>query len=125
MREESRNFSFNAKQLEAIRLMGTLGMPKNISRSMVFLSKVGESTSRDIEKSLKMKQSEVSIVLKAMRERGWVASRSIRKQAKGRPTQIHKLKFPLRRIVKTIEKEKMGEIADIKRRIAKLKSLAK
>lgn len=125
MRKESADIAFNAKEREIIGLMKSLGTTKNISKVLVFLSKVGETTSRTIESSVSLKQSEVSIILKGLRDKGWVSSRSIRKKVKGRPTQVHKLRFSLKRIVKDLEREKLGEMEDIKKRIARLKSLSK
>jgi predicted transcriptional regulator len=125
MRGEFRNFTFSAKELEIIRLMMSLGMPKNNSKVIVYLSKVGESTSLNIEDSIELKQSEVSIILKSLRDKGWLTSKSIKKPSKGRPTQYHRLRYPLKRVVKDIEGEKNAEMDELKRKITRLRTLAK
>ena len=125
MRKDPTGFVFNAKECEIIDLMKALGTAKNFSKVVVFLSKTGEATSRSIEDSVKLKQSEVSVILKELRDRGWVTSRSMKKGGKGRPTQIHKLRVSLKRIVKDVEEKKMVERQDIKKKIARLRSLAK
>jgi predicted transcriptional regulator len=125
MREENKNYTFSAKELEIIRLMVSLGMPKNNTRVIVYLSKVGEATSKHVENAINMKQSEVSIILKWLNEKGWLSSKSVKKPSKGRPTQYHKLKCPLKNMVKDIEGEKVQEIDEMKKKIARLKSLAK
>jgi predicted transcriptional regulator len=125
MREGGTGSSFTAKEREMVELMKRLGTPKNISRIVVFLSKAGETNSRKIETALQLKQSEVSVIIKRLRERGWVSSRSIKKPAKGRPIQMHRLKFSLGRIAKDIETEKNKEIDGIKNKITRLKRLAK
>jgi predicted transcriptional regulator len=125
MREGGTGSSFTAKEREMVELMKRLGTPKNISRVVVFLSKAGETNSRKIEAALQLKQSEVSVIIKRLRERGWVSSRSIKKPSKGRPIQMHKLKFSLGRIAKDIETEKNKEIDGVKTKITRLKRLAK
>ena len=125
MREGSKRLTFKAKEREIVELMKTLGVPKHLSRVVVFLSKTGEATSRNTEDALQLKQSEVSVIIKRLRERGWVSSRRIKKPAKGRPLQMHRLKISLGRIIKDIEAEKNAEYGGIKNKIARLKRLAK
>lgn len=125
MREENKNFAFSAKELEIIRLMMSLGTPKNNSKVIVYLSKTGNATSKNIEDAINMKQSEVSIILKWLNEKGWLSSRSVKKPSKGRPTQFHKLRHSLKKVVKDVEGEKVQEMDEIKKKITRLKSLAK
>ena len=125
MREKTNDFTFSSKDREIINLMVSLGMPKNMSKMTVFLARVGEASSRDIENSIDMKQSEVSIATKRLRENDWVKSRSIRKPSKGRPTQMYKLRYSMRRILKDIEAAKLAEMEATKKQISQLKRLAK
>lgn len=125
MREKPRSFTYSAKDREIIDLMNSLGMARNLSKILVFLSKVGEASSHDIEESIDIRQSEVSIVTKRLRNNGWVTSRSLKTPNKGRPTQIYKLRYSMRRILKDIETAKLTEMEAIKKQIAHLKRLAK
>ncbi len=125
MREETANFTFSARDREILELMDSLGMNKNISKVLLFLSRNGESSSRKIEGAVDLRQSEVSIVTTEMKNKGWMSFRSIKRKGKGRPTNLFKLRQSLPRIIKKIEAEKMIEIEDMKKRIVYLKRLAK
>jgi predicted transcriptional regulator len=125
MREKSSSFTYSAKDREVIDLMNSLGMARNLSKILVFLSKVGEASSHDIEESINIRQSEVSIVTKRLRNNGWVTSRSLNKPSKGRPIQIYKLRYSMRRILKDIEAAKLTDMEATKKQIAHLKRLAK
>lgn len=125
MQEENKVIAFSAKEQEIVNLMVTLGVQKNKAEILVFISKMGEATSRNIEDTVDIKQSEVSIILRELRDKGWLSSRSVKKPGKGRPVLHHRLKFPLIRVAKEVEDEKKKEIEEIKRKIARLKGLAK
>lgn len=125
MREGYAGYSFNTKEREIMDLMISLGVSKNVSKVTMFLSKSGEAQSKNIEGAVDLRQSEVSIVIKRLRDKGWVLSKSIRKPGKGRPTQLYKLRYSLRRIIKEIETAKLNEIDSIKKEIGQLKRLAK
>ncbi|UCG70491.1 MAG: ArsR family transcriptional regulator [Thermoplasmata archaeon] len=125
MRERLRTFNFNAKDREFINLMMSLGQTRNVSNIVILLSKAGEASSSDIEDFIDLRQSEVSIATKSLRDKGWVKTRIIKQNGKGRPTQMYKLRFSLRRIVKDVEAEKNTEMEEVKKKIAHLKRLAK
>jgi len=125
MRERQSNAVFDSKEREIVRLMRDLGTSKNVAKAVVFLNKTGEATSRTIETAILLKQSEVSVAIKTMKDRGWIATKSIKKGGKGRPTQMYRLNLPLRRIVKDIETDKGIEMEETKKKITQLKRLAK
>jgi predicted transcriptional regulator len=125
MREGYSGYSFNTKEREIMDLMISLGVSRNVSKVTMFLSKSGEARSKNIENAVDLRQSEVSIVIKRLKDKGWVLSKSIRKPGKGRPTQLYKLRYSLRRIIKEIESDKLREIDSIKKEIGQLKRLAK
>ena len=125
MRVKSSGYTFNAKDREILDLMMSLGMAKNISKTVVFLSKTAEASSSDLEGSINLRQSEVSISIKWLRNKGWVTSRTIRKPGKGRPANMYKLRYSLGRIAREIGTAKIKEMEEIKKKIAHLKRLAK
>jgi predicted transcriptional regulator len=125
MRERLRTFNFNAKDREIMGLMGSLGVTRNVSNIVILLSKIGEASSRDIENIIDLRQSEVSLATQSLRDRGWVKTRTIKQTGKGRPTQLYKLRYSLRRIIKDVEAEKIAEWEEVRKRITYLKRLAK
>ena len=125
MREGFTGFNFNAKDREIMDLMVSLGISKNASKVLVYMAKNGESSSRNIETAVDLRQSEVSIVIKWLRNNGWISTKSIRRPGKGRPTQIYRMRYSMKRIVKEIEANKLKEIDEMKREINQLKRLAK
>jgi predicted transcriptional regulator len=125
MREGHAGFTFNAKDREIIDHMISLGISRNTSKVVLFMTRTGETSSRFIENAVDLRQSEVSIVVKWLRNNGWITTKSIRKPGKGRPTQLYKMRFSMRRIIREIEANKLREIEDLKKEIAQLKRLAK
>ena len=125
MREDISDFAFSARDREIMTLMSSLGINKNISKVMLYLSKNGEASSRAIENAVDLRQSEVSIVTSSLRRKGWLISRNLKKPGKGRPTSLFKLRYPLPKVIKDIETEKQLEMEEMRKMIAYLKRLAK
>ncbi len=125
MREDISNFAFSARDREIMDLMSSLGINKNSSKVVLFLSKNGEASSRAIESAVDLRQSEVSIVTSSLRRKGWLISRNLKKPGKGRPTNLFKLRYPLPKVIKDIEGEKQEEMEEMRKLIAHLKRLAK
>ena len=125
MRDRQIDIVFDSKEREIVWLMRDLGTSKNVAKAVIFLSKTGEATSQAIETAILLKQSEVSVAINSMRDKGWIAAKSIKKGGKGRPTQMYSLNLSLRRIVKDIEADKGIEMEEMKKKIAQLKRLAK
>src|SRR3989304_5149028 len=61
------------------------GIPKNIAKTLVFLSKREETTSVEIEKATGLRQPEGSIAMQELRRRRGVEKRGIQKEGEGRP----------------------------------------
>ena len=70
MRDRQIDTVFDSKERQIVRLMRDLGTSKNVAKAVIFLSKTGEATSRAIETAIYLKQSEVSVAIKTMRDRG-------------------------------------------------------
>jgi predicted transcriptional regulator len=125
MREGYSGFTLSAKDREIMELMVSLGVSKNVAKVVLFLTKSGEAPSRHIEDAVDLRQSEVSIVIKRLRDKGWISSKNLKKPGKGRPTQLYKMRFSFRRIVKEIEGDTLKDIEGMKKKVATLKRLAK
>jgi len=102
-------------------LLTRAGMNKNVARAVVYLSKVKEAVSREIEIGANLRQPEVSLAMKELRERGWVKMRKLKRKGKGRPLKCYKLAVDLRDIAKgLIEKRE-----ELKKLEGELKELEK
>jgi len=107
---------------KAVQLFVKLGMPKNMAKTLLYLSQVPESKSADIEHSANIRQPEVSVAMQELRRRGWVKKRDIKKKGKGRPVHIYKTTTNLSEILKYFEQEKLKEVETVKNDISELKT---
>jgi predicted transcriptional regulator len=97
---------FTEKEEEFTNLLTEIGTKRNVARVLVFLAKIPEATSREIERGADLRQPEVSIATWYLMERGWIRSRENKPESKGRPVKIYKLTKPITEILDSIEKEK-------------------
>ncbi|MCS7144634.1 MAG: ArsR family transcriptional regulator [Archaeoglobaceae archaeon] len=101
-------------------LLAEAGLNRNIARVVVFLSKVGEAVSRDIERAANLRQPEVSLAMKELKEWGWVKERELKKKGKGRPLKSYKMTRELRDIALEIIQKKREEIKKIEKDLEEL-----
>ena len=108
MRSEKVRY-FTPRDEELARLLMSVGIKKNVSKVLVYLANSEEATSRNIERGTDLRQPEVSIAMRHLREYNWVDTRESKSESKGRPVKIYKLSCPITEIMDTIEKEKRKE----------------
>ena len=108
---------------KVIEVMYSLGMPKNLAKTIMYISQVDECKATDIEQGADLRQPEVSIAINELMDRGWVSKREEKKKGKGRPVHIYKHNLNLSEIYKTIEKEKLEEFKNIDTDFTELKSI--
>ena len=100
---------FTQREEEFANLLIGLGVKRNVAKVLVYLSRVSEATSREIERGTDLRQPEVSIAMRTMKENKWVDSRESRADSKGRPVKIYQLVRPIGEIMDTIESDKKKE----------------
>lgn len=105
-------------------LLMELGIPRNVSRCLMYLAQVDEAVSADLEKGAGLRQPEVSVAMQWLREREWVTKRDIKKKGKGRPVHCYRLTRSLDDVIGLIEKEKRMEAERDAERIARFRALA-
>ncbi|MCD6572292.1 MAG: ArsR family transcriptional regulator [Thermoplasmata archaeon] len=108
---------------KVVQLFTDLGMPKNLAKTLIYISQVDECRSADVEQGANLRQPEVSVAMQELRKRGWVAKRDLKKKGKGRPVHIYKLTTPLPKILEEFEKEKLREVETIKQDLSQLREL--
>lgn len=111
------------KDERVVGLLAETGLNKNIDKVVVFLSKVGEAISRDIERAANLRQPEVSLAMKDLKEWGWVKERELKKKGKGRPLKSYKLTRDLKDIVQELVERKREEIRKMEKDLEELEKL--
>ena len=108
-----------------IKTLSNLGMSRNVATTMAYLMNVDEASSQEIEISTGLRQPEVCLAIRVMRNQSWVSVRSEKKLRKGRPMKIYSLVVPVDEIISYYEdrifKESQATISTIK----KLKVMSK
>jgi predicted transcriptional regulator len=114
-----------AKDHNLINLLIKAGLTKNVSKTLVCLTKKSETTSVEIEKATGLRQPEVSIAMQDLRIRKWVEKRDIKKEGKGRPVHAYKLSLTMDDVANVLEKDAKAEIAEIERTIRDIRRYLK
>src|SRR5512136_1269811 len=120
----SRETRLSRRDETLVDLLIETGLPKNVAKTLVFLSKRDETTSVEIEKATGLRQPEVSIAMQELRRRKWVDKRDIKKEGKGRPVHAYRLAIPFSAIVDAIAKEERRRIEEIRSAVRRLKRRA-
>jgi predicted transcriptional regulator len=110
---------------EFVEVLKELGNPRNVASMITYLANVEEATSREIEIGSNLRQPEVSIAMRTLRNNSWVEEREIKKDGKGRPMKVYRLTISLPDIIKHFEDEKRRESAKTMESIEKLKELSR
>ena len=116
--------SIDADDDKAVQLFTKLGMPKNLAKTLLYVSQVDECKSAEVERGANLRQPDVSIAMHELRERGWVDMQSFRKKkGKGRPVHIYKTTMPLSQVMEEIKQEKTKEIEAISNNMVELENI--
>ena len=111
------------KDDKAVQLFAELGMPKNLAKTLMYISQVNECRSAEVEQGADLRQPEVSVAMQELRRRGWVAKQDLKGKGKGRPIHVYKPMVQLSEIMKNIEQEKLREFETVENNISELKNI--
>jgi predicted transcriptional regulator len=112
------------KDLEFAETLQKLGIQQNVAAMITYLMNVNGATSRQIEMGTDLRQPEVSIGAKILRYNGWLEESELKREGKGRPMRVYKLKASIDEIIKHLEEKRIKESDHIMQSIQKLKQLA-
>ena len=112
------------KDLEFIDALRSLNVPRNVARLITYLANTNEATSREIEMGTNLRQPEVSIAMRTLRQNNWIDERDVKAEGKGRPMKVYKLSVPIQEIIQHYEVEKNSEAAETMQAIQRLKELS-
>ncbi|UEC43202.1 MAG: hypothetical protein METHAR1v1_1200008 [Methanothrix sp.] len=123
MMKESTVKVLDDKDLEFAETLRSLGVQRNVAILITYLANVEEASSRDIEMGSNLRQPEVSIAMRALRDNDWVSEKEVRRGGKGRPMKVYSLLTPIDEIIRHFEEEKQQESVQTMESIQKLKEL--
>jgi predicted transcriptional regulator len=109
---------------ELVEALEAVGVRRNVATIIVYLKDLDETTTRDIEKGSGLRQPEVSIAMRVLREKGWIAEREVKGGGKGRPMRLYKLTVPIDDLIGYYEEMKRNESSRAMQSIQKLKEIS-
>ena len=120
----------NIKQLdekdeEIADALISLGISRNAALTLAYMQNANSATSLELERSARLRQPEVSIVMRQLKERDWVNEREEKKPGKGRPYKIYTLKVGFNDIIAQLEKQQRNAVEEVQARIKRLKEMGK
>jgi predicted transcriptional regulator len=122
---EKKPSGMSEKEYEIVELLRKLDINRPVALTLACLSSGDEITSREIEKNSSLRQPEVSIAMRYLKDNNWVDIREEKKtEGKGRPVKLYRLITPLEDIVQSIEHRVLLESRSVLNNIEKLKRLA-
>ena len=112
---------FTEEDEEFSNLLTDIGLKRNVAKVLIYLAMTEEATSREIERSTDLRQPEVSIAMRTLKENEWIESRESKAESKGRPVKIYRLSKPITDIMDIIEKNKREEVENQLKLIQKIR----
>ena len=112
------------KDQEFIDALRSLNVPRNVAGLITYLANTNEATSREIETGTNLRQPEVSIAMRTLRQNNWIEEREVKAEGKGRPMKVCKLRVPIQEIIQYYEVKKNNEAAETMQAIQRLKELS-
>lgn len=109
------------KEEELVTLLIQLGMNRVVALVLVFLLNIGKGTSKEIERGTGLRQPEVSIAVRHLKEFGWIDDTEFATVRKGRPIKIIKLVKSKDELVNQIQTDKKNEISKQSARVKQLR----
>jgi predicted transcriptional regulator len=101
-----------------------LGMSRSVARLIAYLANVREASSKEIETGTDLRQPEVSIGMRTLRDNHWVTEREVKALNKGRPMKFYSLNVSLHDIIGHFEEETLKESSRAMESFKKLREIA-
>jgi len=114
---------FDETDEEITDVLNSLGLSRPIAKTLSYLRNLKEATSVDLERVTGLRQPEVSIAMRDLKERNWISEREEKTPGKGRPHKIYSLRTSFKEIIANFEKQKLKEINEIQLKIKRMKEL--
>ena len=96
-------YRLSSQDEKIVKVFTELGMPRNLAKTLMYISQVDECRSAEIEHGADLRQPEVSVAMQQLQKKGWVSRRDLKKKGKGRPVHLYKLTSTIDKIVTTFD----------------------
>jgi predicted transcriptional regulator len=117
--------AMGSNECEMIELFRRINVSRPIALTIACLAKGEEISSQSIEMISGLRQPEVSVAMRYLRENNWIDIREEKKsKGKGRPVKLYRLTVPMDCIVSKIEEKILAESRTVLRNIERLKHIA-
>lgn len=103
----------------------SLGLSRNVAMTLAYLQNTNAATSLDLERAARLRQPEVSIAMRQLKERDWINEREEKKPGKGRPFKIYSVKVGFIDIIGELEKQQRKAIDMTHEKIERLRELGR
>jgi predicted transcriptional regulator len=107
-----------------IESLSKIGINKKEAETLIYIKSRGPCRASDIECNMRLRQPEVSVAVNRLIERKWVKKELEKKEGKGRPVHIYKMKKDFRTVIDEVISLKEEEIDKLKETIDFTKRLA-
>jgi predicted transcriptional regulator len=119
------DFKMGEVEYEMVDLLRRLNINRPVALTLACLSKGEEISSQNIEMVSGLRQPEVSIARRYLRENDWVQMREEKKnQGKGRPIKLYRLTVSMEKIINRIEENVLAESRVVLQNIERLKNIS-
>ncbi len=112
------------RDLEFIEALRNLNVSRKLASLITYLASIPEASSKEIEVGTSLRQPEVSIAMRTLRQNNWVEEHDIKKEGKGRPMKVYKIGVPIDSIIQHYEEESKQESAQAMISIQRLRELS-
>ncbi len=116
---------FDKKEEEIADALISLGMSRNAAMTLAYMQDTNSVTSIELERSTRLRQPEVSIAMKQLKERDWINESEDKKPGKGRPYKIYSLKVGFNEIIAQLETKQKKAVNEERAKIERLMELGK
>ena len=116
---------FDEKDEEIADTLISLGISKNAAMALAYMQNTKSATSIELERSARLRQPEVSIATKQLKDFNWINEREEKKPGKGRPFKVYSLKVDFKDIIAELEKQQKKGFEEARMNIERLKELGK
>ena len=113
------------KEEEIADALISLGMSRNEAMTLAYMQNANSATSIELEQSARLRQPEVSMVMKQLKKRDWINEREEKKPGKGRPYKIYSFKVDFNDIIAQLENHQRKAVDEAQAKIERLKERRK